>query len=198
MKLLKLTSANLVPQEKLGNALRVWTSGSIHQDNAKDKIKKFQTASYLSTIPGQPFPVTAYRAFGVNPDKITSWSAFLDHLKIKNPESYSSSMNGVKSFIKETGGGMSFGDKSVIFAVRLITSEWMFNLRYLSTLLEPAQLSIKDKSGFSLKQYLSQEELVAKPGSLKRAFLAGMVNLVGHELPDSEIKWLSESGLIRE
>lgn len=101
------------------------------------------------------------------------------------PESFATSLRGVKTFLKY--GPLSLQRKCVILATKVPADEMLFNVVQLASRLSPADLSKQDEASFSIKEYLSQQEVVASSGSLLRAFKRKAVLLVGYSGPRSLI-----------
>jgi hypothetical protein len=174
-------------QSKIGDAVRIWTSDAIHRGTPKVQAKQVAAARLLASVPGQRFPNFAYRAFGIDINKVTSWSKFLNKVESNYPESYSNSIRGVKNFLKNSG----VNQIGVVIGIHLSPEDFMFDIKSIAKQLPPEQLKIPDSAGFSIKEYLPQDEVVLKPGILKKALMSGNAYLVGYEVPGTHnFKWL--------
>lgn len=172
---------------KIGDAIRHWTADTI--STSQPNFRKFQiaAANFLATIPNQQIPNFAYRAFGTNIRNIKSWNQFVDNLNSNYPEAYSNSLRGVKSFLREPG----IVHTGIVIGIVVSSNDFMFDIKSLANKLPSSELRIPDSAGYSIKQYLSQHEVVLKPGTLKRAILSGNAFLVGYEVPETnQFKWL--------
>lgn len=162
---------------RAGDALRVWTSNAMYRRSPHERKKGVDAAMYLSSIPNQTIPNFVYRAYGVDTDRTKDWKTLISNMHSKYPESYSATLRGLKSFL--SGSGVE--RRALILAVRLNPNDFMFNLKSVAKLLPPSQLSIRDNAGFSIKEYFPQEEIVAKPGTLKKALESNDAYLIGYE-----------------
>lgn len=172
---------------QIGNAIRAWTSNSVYRSKPKLKAEQLASANLLATVPGQRFPNFAYRAFGVDINKITSWSKFVSKVESNLPESYSNSLTGLKRFLKDSGV-LQIG---VVIGIHVSPGDCMFDVNSLAKQLPPEQLKVLDYAGFGIRDYMGHEEVVLKPGVLKRALMSGNAYLVGYEVPGThQFKWL--------
>ena len=177
-----------VSSAQIGNALRVWTSNPVYLSRPQQRAEQLAAAKLLAGVPGQNCPTLAYRAFGINIEKIKSWSQLVNRVESQYPESYSDSIQGVKTFLKDRGV-----DKiGLVIGIHLSPNDCMFDVKSIAKMLPPEELNVRDRAGFGIKEYLGQQEVVLKPGSLKRALSSGTAFLVGYEVPGThEFKWLS-------
>lgn len=186
MRITEILTESVSPSQ-IGNALRLWTSNTIYYSPPQLRAKQLAAAKLLASVPGQNCPNFAYRAFGINIDKIKSWSQFVKKVESQYPESYSDSIRGVRRFLKDRGVDAI----GIVIGIHLSPGDCMFDVKSLAKMLPPKELGIEDMAGFGIKEYLGQHEVVLKPGSLKRALMSGNAFLVGYEVPGThEFKWL--------
>lgn len=172
---------------QVGGAIRAWTSNSVYRSKPKLKAEQLAAAKLLATVPGQQFPNFAYRAFGIDINKITSWSKFVSKVESNYPESYSNSLTGLKRFLKDSGV-LQIG---VVIGIHVSPDDCLFDVNSLAKQLPPEQLKILDYAGFGIKDYMGHEEVVLKPGVLKNALMSGNAYLIGYEVPGThQFKWL--------
>ena len=172
---------------KIGDAIRHWTANTISTSGPRFRKLQIAAANFLATIPNQRIPNFAFRAFSTNIKNIKSWEQFVGSLNSNYPEAYSNSLRGVKSFLREPG----VGSTGMIIGIVVSSNDFMFDIKSLAEKLPSSELRIPDSAGYSIKQYLSQHEVVLRPGTLKRAILSGNAFLVGYEIPGTnQFKWL--------
>lgn len=166
---------------KVGRLLRLWASRHITAASEDLRFKQLAAAEYLakqgSTFTGE----FAYRAFALNIREVLTKDSLVSTVRTQYPESYSASIEGVRSFLKE-GAMAAGGHLYVVFKVRFKPQDLLFNLAELANGLDPSERSVL-MGGYSLKDYAPQEELVAKPGTLSKALTEGRVLLAGYETP---------------
>lgn len=155
---------------------------SVTRSSWSQKQKQLDAANELSRIKGQPFPQVGYRVIEIDTRKIKSWETFGRHLNGNFPESYSATLSGAEKFFKEAAGGHVPVKASafLVLAVKVAPAEWMFNLPFLYKFLPQVERTKPDSAGFSLREYLGQAEVVAKPGTMKAAIYSGRVSLVAY------------------
>lgn len=181
-------------QRQVGNLLRTWTSCSIRRSPKPLRAQQLLAAKKLARIPGQTFPTVGYRIIDLDTSKVKDLKGLLAFLDKSLPESFATTLRGLKSFERNASGGYFHVAKAgqLALQVSMPANQWMFNLNQLVARLGKDELKIEDKAGFSLKEYLGQTEAVARPGALKSAFLDGRVLLIGYAAPGKSVKWLTK------
>lgn len=186
MRINEILTESVSPSQ-IGDALRSWTSNTIYYSRPQLRTEQLAAAKLLASVPGQNCPNFAYRAFGININKIKSWTQFANKVESQYPESYSGSIQGVKRFLKDRGVDAI----GMVIGIHLSPSDCMFDVKSIAKMLPPKELSKPDRAGFGIKEYLGQQEVVLQPGALKRALMSGNAYLVGYEVPGTnEFKWL--------
>lgn len=161
-------------------ALRCWTEKHINHASPSQRVNQLKAAALLASIEDQTCPKVGYRAFGVDIAKVVEQGSFYTTLDSLYPESYSASLDGVKSYLRE-GAPAAAGKLYAVFEIQTLPQDLMFNLYEIACKLPAAQLDLKDTTGTSLREYLVQREFVLYPGSLKRAYEDNRIRLVGYE-----------------
>lgn len=169
--------------KQTGQWLRTWTRNSIRRSGRKERMEQLEAAQNLKSIPSQPFPSAGFRVIEVDTSLVRSWKDLANHLDSSLPESCSYDLKGAKSFLRNASGGHINSQAAGTLLLRIETSKWMFNLPCLVSRLPLKEQLIEDKAGFSLKEYLSQKEVVAEPGALLQALKSGKAYLYGHARP---------------
>lgn len=166
---------------RIGNAIRLWTSQAMYRLRS-DQVPGHQSAAkIMSGVPGQQMPTMAYRVFGVNIDEIRSWRTFANRMKAEYPESYSGSMEGLRNFLRDCGIATP-GRFGMVIAIHLSPGDGMFYIPSLAQKLPESELNKPDRDGdYTIRDYIDHDEVVARPGTLKRALLAGNAYLVGYQ-----------------
>lgn len=106
-------------------------------------------------------------------------------------------LNGAQRFLKEASGGHHPVGIAATLVIRLRPKQWMFNVPYLTKRLTKEEQIRLDLAGFSLKEYLPHEEVVAAPGSLKASLLNGSAYLEGYSNPGSPMNWVNSQSAVK-
>ena len=164
----------------IGEAIRLWTSRHVTASEPDFRELQLMAADFLSKLPQPSWPAYAYRAFAVDCKRVADLNSFYATLDSQYPESFSASLNGVRSFLRE--GAMAQHSKLyVVFRIKFKPEDLLFNLYELAMRIPAEERAIPDRSGTPLSDYLQQRELVAKPGTLKRAYDENRIRIEGYE-----------------
>jgi hypothetical protein len=192
IKPFKFETAGSLSAKQMGNLVRVWTTDSIYRASAKKKQAMNNAALSLGKVLGQVFPKTGFRLLEIDISKLKSWADLYKKIEGKYPESYSSTLAGLKSFAKEASGGHHKIAVSgfLVFEVEVSKQEWLFSVQSIYKMLPEDERKIEDGAGFSIREYLRQGEVVARPGTLRAAIRKGRVRLIGVAQPKESVSWL--------
>jgi len=175
-----------------GPLLRVWTSNSVRRASGKTRDEILTAANRLAKIPGQDFPSTAYRLIDIDTTKVKDWGSLVKFLDAKFPEAFAGTLRALKAFEREAAGGHFPLARAgqLAFMCNVPLNHWMFSLPSLAKTLAAAELNKRDAAGFSIKEYLSQQEVVAQPGTLRKCISSGNAYLLGYSIGTSPFTWL--------
>lgn len=164
----------------VGEAIRLWTSRHVTASEPEFRELQLKAVDFLSTLPQHNCPAYAYRAFAVDCKRVVDLDSFYATLDSQYPESFSASLQGVKAFLRE--GAMAQSSKLyVVFKVKFAPQDLLCNIYDLATRLPAVERSLPDRTGTSIAEYVSHQELIAKPGTLKRAYDERRIVIEGYE-----------------
>lgn len=159
-----------VANADLAEWLRIWTSAPINGAEDEHRMQRLVAAQELAKL-YKPIDVNfVYRAFALDLRSINTWDDLDQFLYADFPESFSNSIVGVQNYLN-SGGAADDNQHNVIFAVRIARSDAMFYVPHLvEQLHDPAQF----------KDICHQDEIVAHPGTLKKAVQLGDAWTIGY------------------
>ena len=165
---------------KVGEAIRLWTSRHVTASAPEFRELQLKAAYFLSKLPQHNCPEYAYRAFAVDGKRVVDLDSFYATLDSQYPESFSASLEGVRSFLRE--GAMAQHSKLyMVFRIEFDAQDLLFNLYEMAMRIPALERTIPDRTGTPLTDYVRQQELVAKPGTLKRAYDENRIRIEGYE-----------------
>lgn len=180
----------------VGDAIRLWTSRHISAADQALREKLLVASEYLASIEGQRAPSVAFRAFAIDIDKATTYDSFYKTLNTEYPESYAATIDGVKTFLRE--GAMPHANALyVVFKIKFLPEDLMFDLATIASSLGDEELDKVGPNGFTIRNYLGQAELVARSGTLKRAFDDDRIVIEGYETRERRY-WRQGNNFISE
>jgi hypothetical protein len=190
----------MVDPKKIGKLIRIWTTDSIYRSAPRTRLLKKKVAVLLSKVPGQKFPNIGFRLLEIDVSRLKHWTDLVRMLDDSYPESFSGSLTGLKNYERNASGGhVDIGKAGFLaFQIEMKSSDWLFSLRSLYAQLPREEREIEDDAGFTIKEYLEQDEVVARPGTLRRSLREGRASLIGAAAPHSKMTWYATPKRIRK